>query len=63
MGSVIAANALVTTRIDSEIKEEAAVVLAALGLTVSDAIRLLLTRVAQEGALLFDRVAECFCIA
>ena len=34
-------------------KEEAAAVLAAMGLTVSDAVRLLLTHVAQEKALPF----------
>ncbi len=34
-------------------KEEAAAVLAAMGLTLSDAVRLLLTRVAQEKALPF----------
>ena len=40
-------------RIDREVKEEAATVLAAMGLTVSDAVRLLLTRVAREKALPF----------
>ena len=35
-------------------KDEAAAVLASLGLTVSDAVRLMLTRVAQEHALPFD---------
>ncbi len=47
------ANHLVQARIDKEIKEEAATVLAAMGLTVSDAVRLLLTRVAKEQALPF----------
>ena len=50
----MAANRLVQTRIDGAIKEEAAAVLAAMGLTVSDAVRLLLTRIAQEHALPFD---------
>jgi DNA-damage-inducible protein J len=50
----MAANALVQTRIDRAIKEEAATVLAAMGLTVSDAVRLLLTRVSQEKALPFE---------
>ncbi|EQD74265.1 RelB antitoxin [mine drainage metagenome] len=50
----MAANRLVQTRIDGAIKEEAAAVLAAMGLTVSDAVRLLLTRVAREHALPFD---------
>jgi len=42
------ANYLVQTRVDREINEEAATVLAGMGLTVSDAVRLLLTRVARE---------------
>jgi DNA-damage-inducible protein J len=50
----MAANALVQTRIDGAIKEEAAVVLAAMGLTVSEAVRLMLTRVARDKALPFD---------
>ena len=48
------ANTVVRARIDERIKEEATVVLAAMGLTVSDAFRLMLTRVAQEKALPFD---------
>lgn len=48
------ANSLVQTRIDSAIKEEAATVLQAIGLTVSDAVRLMLTRVAREKALPFE---------
>ena len=48
------ANALVQTRINAEIKDEAAVVLQAIGLTVSDAVRLMLTRVAYEKALPFE---------
>jgi DNA-damage-inducible protein J len=47
-------NAVVRARIDEKTKEEAAVVLAAIGLTVSDAFRLMLTRVAKEKALPFD---------
>lgn len=50
----MAANALVQARIDSAVKEEAAIVLAAVGLTVSDAVRLMLTRVAREKALPFE---------
>src|ERR1035438_918121 len=45
---IMAANALVQTRIDGTIKDEATVVLSAIGLTVSDAVRLMLTRVARE---------------
>lgn len=48
------ANALVQARIDEAVKEEAATVLAAMGLTVSDAVRMLLTRIAREHALPFD---------
>ena len=47
-------NAVVRARIDEKIKDEATVVLAAMGLTVSDAFRLLLTRVAKEKALPFE---------
>ena len=50
----MAANAVVRARIDENIKKEAMVVLASMGLTVSDAFRLLLTRVAQEKALPFE---------
>ena len=47
------ANQLVQARVDREVKAEAAAVLAAMGLTLSDAVRLLLTRVAREKALPF----------
>jgi len=50
----MAANSLVQARIDPEVKREASVVLAAMGLSVSDAVRLMLTRVAVEKALPFD---------
>jgi DNA-damage-inducible protein J len=50
----MAANQLVQARIDGAIKEEAAAVLAAMGLTVSDAVRLLLAKIAREHALPFD---------
>jgi DNA-damage-inducible protein J len=48
------ANALVTTRINENIKQEAADVLATMGLTVSDAVRLLLTKIAREKSLPFE---------
>lgn len=48
------ANALVQTRINSIVKDEASAVLATMGLTVSDAVRLLLTRVAHDKALPFE---------
>jgi DNA-damage-inducible protein J len=38
----MAANAVVRARIDEHIKEEASAVLAAMGLTVSDAFRIML---------------------
>lgn len=53
----MAANALVQTRINAAVKEEAATVLAAMGLTVSDAVRLMLTRVAHDKALPFELLA------
>lgn len=50
----MATNAVVRARIDAHIKEEASAVLAAMGLTVSDALRIMLTRVAREKALPFE---------
>ncbi|HRE71572.1 type II toxin-antitoxin system RelB/DinJ family antitoxin [Accumulibacter sp.] len=47
-------NAVVRARINEHIKEEATAVLAAMGLTVSDAFRIMLTRVAREKALPFE---------
>ncbi|MDL2226848.1 type II toxin-antitoxin system RelB/DinJ family antitoxin [Deltaproteobacteria bacterium OttesenSCG-928-M10] len=48
------ANGLVQARIDNQVKKEAAAVLSTIGLTVSDAVRLLLTRVAHDKALPFN---------
>ena len=50
----MAANQLVQTRIDGAIKAEAAAVLAAMGLTVSDAVRMMLTKVAHDHELPFS---------
>jgi DNA-damage-inducible protein J len=50
----VASNAVVRARIDANIKEEASIVLAAMGLTVSDAFRIMLTRIAREKALPFE---------
>lgn len=50
----MSANTIVRARIDEHIKEEAAIVLATMGLTLSDAFRMLLTRIAREKALPFD---------
>ncbi|MBB3234573.1 type II toxin-antitoxin system RelB/DinJ family antitoxin [Phyllobacterium endophyticum] len=48
------ATAFVRARIDEAVKEEAAAVLAEMGLTVSDVVRITLTRVAKDGALPFE---------
>ena len=47
-------NDVVRARINHKIKEEASAVLATIGLTVSDAFRLLMVKVAQEKALPFE---------
>jgi DNA-damage-inducible protein J len=47
-------DAIVRARIDGQVKAKAAKVLADMGLSVSDAIRLLLVRVAAEKALPFE---------
>ena len=48
------ANAVVRARIDETVKIEAAAVLEAMGLTVSDAFRMMLVRIAKEKALPFE---------
>jgi DNA-damage-inducible protein J len=48
------ANAVVRARISEGIKEEATAVLAAMGLTPSDAFRIMMTKVAKEKALPFE---------
>jgi DNA-damage-inducible protein J len=50
----MASDTVVRARIDGQVKEKAAKVLADTGLSVSDAIRLLLVRVADEEALPFE---------
>jgi DNA-damage-inducible protein J len=50
----MAINSVVRARIDERIKAEAAAVLAAMGLTVSDAFRLMMVRIAAEKALPFE---------
>jgi len=47
-------NSVVRARIDAATKAEASVVLASIGLTVSDAVRLMLKRVVAEKALPFE---------
>ena len=51
---MMAENEVVRARINGRLKEEAAAVLAAMGLTVSDAFRLLMVRVARDKALPFE---------
>jgi DNA-damage-inducible protein J len=48
------ANTVVRARIDARVKEEAAAVLASIGLTVSDAFRLMMVRIAKDKALPFE---------
>jgi len=50
----MAANAVVRARVNEQIKEEASVVLEAMGLTLSDAFRIMITRIAKEKALPFE---------
>ena len=54
----MAAKALVQTRIDADVKEQATVALENMGLTVSDAVRILLTRTAKEGALPIELLSD-----
>jgi len=50
----MAATALVRARVDEQLKNEAAQVLTAMGLTVSDVVRIALTNIAREKVLPFD---------
>jgi DNA-damage-inducible protein J len=50
----MAATGFVRARIDEALKEEAAAVLADMGLTVSDVVRIVLTKIAKEKALPFE---------
>ena len=47
-------DAVVRARVNGEIKERAAAVLASMGLTISDMMRMTLIKVAQDKALPFD---------
>jgi DNA-damage-inducible protein J len=55
---IMASNALVQTRIDADVKEKATAVLENMGLTVSDAVRILLTRTANEAMLPLELVSN-----
>jgi DNA-damage-inducible protein J len=48
------ATTMVHVRVDQKVKQRAAKTLAAMGISVSDAVRMLLVRVAAEKALPFD---------
>lgn len=48
------ATTMVHVRVDQKIKQRAARTLAAMGISVSDAVRMLLVRVAAENALPFE---------
>ena len=50
----MAATAFVRARIDETLRDQAASVLAEMGLTVSDVVRMTLTRIAKDGALPFE---------
>jgi DNA-damage-inducible protein J len=51
---MMSADSVIRARIDEGVKAEASAVLAAMGLTVSDALRLLMVRIAAEKALPFE---------
>lgn len=50
----MAANSVVRARINGQVKTEAEAVLASMGLTVSDAFRLMMIRIAKEKKLPFE---------
>ena len=54
----MAHNALIQTRIDADVKERAAAIFDRMGLTVSDAVRILLTRTAREGTVPMELLVE-----
>ncbi|MEI1251609.1 type II toxin-antitoxin system RelB/DinJ family antitoxin [Rhizobium aouanii] len=54
----MASNALVQTRIDAAVKDRATAVLENMGLTVSDVVRILLTRTANEGVLPLELISN-----
>ena len=54
----MANNALIQTRIDADVKEQAAAIFEKMGLTLSDAVRILLTRTAREGVAPMELLVE-----
>ena len=55
-GVAMAADAIVRARVSEETKAEAAAIFEAAGLTTSDAIRMMLVRAVEDGALPFEPV-------
>lgn len=53
-----AQTSMLHVRVDDQLKADASAKLAAFGLTVSDAVRILLTRVAKEGGLPAGLIAD-----
>jgi DNA-damage-inducible protein J len=53
-GATTMATTMVHIRVDEKVKKQAAKTLAAMGISVSDAVRMLLVRVAAEKALPFE---------
>ena len=53
----MAENAVVRARINEQVKDEASAVLEAMGLTPSDAFRMMMIRIAREKALPFEPFA------
>ncbi|BDU59976.1 hypothetical protein FLA4_03860 [Candidatus Rickettsia kotlanii] len=54
----MSADSIARARINEDVKEEAALVFAAMGLALSDAVRMLLFRVAREKALPFEHLSQ-----
>jgi DNA-damage-inducible protein J len=52
--NIMSENAVVRARINEDVKNEASAVLDAMGLTVSDAFRMMMVRIAREKALPFE---------
>jgi DNA-damage-inducible protein J len=50
----MAATSMVHVRVDERVKEKAAATLAKMGISVSDAVRMMLVRVVEEKALPFE---------
>jgi len=48
------ANAIIGVKIDKKVKDKASIILATMGLTPSDALRFMMTRIAKEKSLSFD---------